>query len=202
MRAAEAEQLLHAHPEVTDVYSIVGPNGDVNKARLRVSPPPKERAHRGVQALKEDARARLASMAPPTRVVIRTRRIVEGRRRPLPRSWCASPGRTSRRCAESRAPRADAARHPGHRRRARELQPARARAGRSRSTAARANDLGVSAAALALQLRLAMGGDVAAKLREGKDETDIRVRLSERDRATPERVRQIRDRHARGPACR
>ena len=38
---------------------------------------------------------------------------------------------------------------------------------------------------------MAIGGDVAAKLREGVDETDIRVRLNERDRGTPERVRQI-----------
>jgi multidrug efflux pump subunit AcrB len=56
---------------------------------------------------------------------------------------------------------------------------------------ARAKDLGVSAAAIAMQMRMAIGGDVAAKLREGVDETEIRVRLSERDRATPERVRQI-----------
>ena len=56
---------------------------------------------------------------------------------------------------------------------------------------ARAKDLGVSAAALALQLRMAIGGDVSAKLREGVDETDIRVRLSDRDRNTPERVSQL-----------
>jgi len=55
----------------------------------------------------------------------------------------------------------------------------------------RGADLGLSTAALGQQLRLAISGEVAAKLREGKDETDIRVRVSERDRRTPDRVRRI-----------
>jgi len=53
----------------------------------------------------------------------------------------------------------------------------------------RAADLGLSAGQIATQLRLAIDGEVPAKLREGKDETDIRVRLSERDRKDPDRVR-------------
>src|SRR5205823_5507413 len=36
--------------------------------------------------------------------------------------------------------------------------------------------------------RLAIQGEVAAKLREGKDETDIRVRLAQRDRGNPDRI--------------
>jgi multidrug efflux pump subunit AcrB len=55
----------------------------------------------------------------------------------------------------------------------------------------RASDLGLSAAQIATQMRLAIQGDVAAKLREGKDETDIRVRLAERDRQNPERIRTM-----------
>jgi HAE1 family hydrophobic/amphiphilic exporter-1 len=52
----------------------------------------------------------------------------------------------------------------------------------------RASDLGLPAAQIATQMRLAIQGEVAAKLREGKDETDIRVRLSERDRSNPDRI--------------
>src|SRR5437868_3341452 len=55
----------------------------------------------------------------------------------------------------------------------------------------RAADLGLSSAALGSQLRLAINDKVAAKLHEGKDETDIRVRLSERDRALPDNVRRM-----------
>jgi multidrug efflux pump subunit AcrB len=40
-------------------------------------------------------------------------------------------------------------------------------------------DLGLSAGQIATQLRLAIDGEVPAKLREGKDETDIRVRLAD-----------------------
>jgi len=52
----------------------------------------------------------------------------------------------------------------------------------------RASDLGLPAASIATQMRLAIQGEVAAKLREGKDETDIRVRLDERDRSNPDRI--------------
>ncbi|MFL5312573.1 MAG: efflux RND transporter permease subunit, partial [Myxococcales bacterium] len=55
----------------------------------------------------------------------------------------------------------------------------------------RAMDLGLSAGQIATQLRLAIDGEVPAKLREGKDETDIRVRLSERDRRSPDNVRRM-----------
>jgi multidrug efflux pump subunit AcrB len=55
----------------------------------------------------------------------------------------------------------------------------------------RAADLGLTSAQIASQLRLAIDGEVPAKLREGKDETDIRVRLAERDRGNPDRVRSM-----------
>jgi HAE1 family hydrophobic/amphiphilic exporter-1 len=52
----------------------------------------------------------------------------------------------------------------------------------------RAADLGLTATDIATQLRLALDGIVPAKLREGKDETDIRVRLREGDRGSIERI--------------
>jgi len=78
--------------------------------------------------------------------------------------------------------------HPGHGGRQDRVQPAQARAGHRRGPD-RAMDLGLSAGQIATQLRLAIDGEVPAKLREGKDETDIRVRLAERDRKSPDRVR-------------
>jgi multidrug efflux pump subunit AcrB len=57
LRTATAESVLKAIPEITDVYSIVGLNGDVNRARLRVLTTDKQSRERGVQAIKEDARA-------------------------------------------------------------------------------------------------------------------------------------------------
>lgn len=55
----------------------------------------------------------------------------------------------------------------------------------------RASDNGLSAGALGMQLRLAMNGQVAGKLREGNEETDIVVRLTEKDRANPESLAML-----------
>ena len=41
-RALEAEALLRKIPEVTDIYSIIGTNGEVNKVRLRALLVPKK----------------------------------------------------------------------------------------------------------------------------------------------------------------
>ena len=56
---------------------------------------------------------------------------------------------------------------------------------------ARAGDVDLSSASLAMQLRLAMSGQTVGKLREGTEETDIVVRLSEKDRATPEAIARL-----------
>ena len=63
---------------------------------------------------------------------------------------------------------------------------------------ARAEDVGLSATSLAQQLRLYIDGDVPAKLRQGTDETDIRVRLREADRATPQSIQSLDVFTARG----
>jgi len=56
---------------------------------------------------------------------------------------------------------------------------------------ARANDTGLTAGALGMQLRMAMNGQVAGKLREGAQETEIVVRLQEKDRANPESLASL-----------
>src|SRR5512142_3056683 len=48
--------------------------------------------------------------------------------------------------------------------------------------------LGIPAGAVALQVRLATQGEVAAKLREGRRQSDIRVRLASEDRESQSAV--------------
>jgi multidrug efflux pump subunit AcrB len=189
-RTAEAEALVQRIAEVTDVYAIVGLNGDVNKSRLRVLTKAKHERSRGIFAIKEEARGLLAPALVATQVNLADPPVIEGLGDYYPimvrivgpdlavlnaeaervaRILRELPGTADIR-VESNPPKPELA-----------IQIDRARA----------NDVDLNAAGLALQLRLAISGDVAAKLREGTDETDIRVRLSEKDRGTPERVRQL-----------
>jgi hydrophobic/amphiphilic exporter-1 (mainly G- bacteria), HAE1 family len=188
-RTAQAEALLKRIPEVVDIYSIAGLNGNVDKARLRVLTLPKAERKRGIEDLKTEARGLLSELV-STQVTLGDGPNIEGlgdwypiimrvtgpdlvkvneEAQRLTQMLQALPGTSDVR-VELSSPKP-------------ELQV--------KIDRARANDVDLSAASLATQLRLAIGGEVAAKLREGKDETDILVRLQEQDRATPEKVRQM-----------
>jgi hydrophobe/amphiphile efflux-1 (HAE1) family protein len=191
LRAAQSEALLRRIPEVRDIYTVLGPNGDVNKARMRVLTSHKHERERGIQPIKEEARALLTPGLPATRVNLSDPPTIEGLGGDFFPIMVRITGPELGRVREE-------AEHV-----ARILHDIEGTADvrvdfsppkpelTIKVDRARAKDLGMTAEAVAMQMRLAIGGDVAAKLREGSDETDIRVRLSERDRATPERVRQL-----------
>jgi HAE1 family hydrophobic/amphiphilic exporter-1 len=189
-RTAEAEALLKGIPEVTDVYSIVGNNGDVNKARMRVLTVGKQERNRGIAPIKEDARALLAPALVATRVNLMDPPMLEGLGDYYP-IMVRITGPDLVRVQQ------EAERVAGILRSIKGTADVRVEANppkpemQVRIDRARASDVDLNAAGLATQLRLAISGDVVAKLREGITETDIRVRLSEQDRATPERVRQL-----------
>ncbi|HEX5749010.1 MAG TPA: efflux RND transporter permease subunit [Archangium sp.] len=190
-RVAQAEKVLKGMPEVTDIYAIVGDNGDVNKARLRVIVTNKQSRARGIQAIKEEARTLLTEALPATRVNLQDLPIIDGLGGDFYPIMIRVTGPELARIHEESERIAQILRDiPGTADVRVDYNPPKPELA-IEVDRARAKDLGVSAAAIALQMRMAIGGDVAAKLREGVDETDIRVRLSERDRATPERVRQL-----------
>ncbi|WPB76116.1 efflux RND transporter permease subunit [Archangium violaceum] len=190
-RVAQAEKVLKGMPEVTDIYAIVGDNGDVNKARLRVIVTNKQSRQRGIQAIKEEARALLTPALPATRINLQDLPIIDGLGGDFYPIMIRITGPELAKIHEESERIAQILRDiPGTADVRVDYNPPKPELA-IEVDRARAKDLGVSAAAIALQMRMAIGGDVAAKLREGVDETDIRVRLSERDRATPERVRQI-----------
>ncbi|QRK12186.1 efflux RND transporter permease subunit [Archangium violaceum] len=191
VRVAEAEKILKDIPEVTDVYSIVGDNGDVNKARIRVLTKEKHERERGIQAIKESARELLAPALPATRVIMQDLPIVDGLGGDFFPIMVRVIGPDLGKLQEESERIAQILREiPGTADVRVDFNPPKPELA-IEIDRARAKDLGLSAAALAMQMRMAIGGDVAAKLREGVDETDIRVRLTQRDRETPERVRQI-----------
>ncbi len=188
-RTAEAERALRTVKEVTDIYAVVGPQGEVTKARLRVLLLPKRERRRGILALKDEARRLLAAL-PATRSTVGDPPTLEGLGDYPPiiviltgpdMQRLAEMGDFVARTLKSLPGTADVkvqANPPKP-----ELQVAVDRT--------RATDLGLQAGPLGQQLRLALNGEVAAKLRQGKDETDIRVRLREQDRSSPERIADI-----------
>jgi multidrug efflux pump subunit AcrB len=61
--------------------------------------------------------------------------------------------------------------------------------------------MGVPAGAVALQVRIATEGEVAGKIREGRRESEIRVRLAGEDRGSPEAIERIWIATPKGPVA-
>jgi multidrug efflux pump subunit AcrB len=61
--------------------------------------------------------------------------------------------------------------------------------------------MGIPAGAVALQVRIATEGEVAGKIREGRRESEIRVRLAGEDRGSPEAIERIWIATPKGPVA-
>lgn len=190
-RAMTAEQLIKRIPEVTDIYTLVGIQGDTNKARLRVLTVPKDKRKKGIGAIKEEARALLLPELPATDVALNDPPVIEGAGDFYPimirligpdldkvqveaekvAGYLKAMGAQT---ADVRV----------------EVNPPRPEVQVSIDRA-RAHDVDLTSAMLGTQVRLALNGQVAGKLREGFDETDIVVRLAEKDRASPEDIKRL-----------
>ncbi|MFT3840407.1 MAG: efflux RND transporter permease subunit [Myxococcaceae bacterium] len=189
-RTSTAEQTLLKIPEVTEVFSIVGLNGDVNKTRLRVICKEKSKRDKGLQELKSEARTQLEAALQSTQIALNDPPIIEGTGDFFPLMIRVTgpdldkvkeqterlatmlrdiPGTTDVR-VDANPPKP-------------ELQVTIDRA--------KASDVGLTAAAMAMQLRLAMSGTEVGKLREGDQETPILVRLSEADRQNPDSIGRL-----------
>ncbi len=194
-RAVQAEEMLRALPDVTDIYAIVGadPNGmggDANMVRFRVLTKPRAERALTLVDLKQAARDRLSAL-PATEIAIIDPPDIEGLGDFFPiMIYVMGPEFEGLTNEANRI--ADV------------MKSLKTRAGLPMVgdirvvtnppkpelaidiDRARASDTGLSAAALGMQLRMAMNGQVAGKLRQGSQETEIVVRLQEKDRANPE----------------
>ncbi|KFE71065.1 efflux RND transporter permease subunit [Hyalangium minutum] len=197
-RTAQAEALIQRVSDVNDLYSIVGLNGDVYKARIRVLTQPKAARKRSLQDIKEEVRGLLTSGLIATQVNMSDPPMIEGLGDWYPIMLRVTGPDLAVVNAEAQRVAQTLREIPGTSDIRVEANPSKPEL-QIQIDRARSSDADLSAANLATQLRLAIGGEVAAKLREGTDETDIRVRLEEQDRATPEKVRQIEVYTPRGP---
>jgi hydrophobic/amphiphilic exporter-1 (mainly G- bacteria), HAE1 family len=173
---AKIERDLQAIPEVRQVFTTVGVNGQVRSSTLRVKTTKKDQRERGIGAIKAEVRGRLAAMPfveakvadpefmqgapyePPINVFVRgddlaaLQRItaeIESKIRQVPGAVDVNSN------LESGQPEVVA-----------------------RVNRAMAADVGFSVSAVAMQLRGMVEGIVPTKLRDGDREHDIRVRLA------------------------
>jgi hydrophobe/amphiphile efflux-1 (HAE1) family protein len=182
------------------VLSTIGKNGEVNKVQWRILTVPKSERDVGIAVLKDRARAIAHEMLPGAKVTVTDPPFVEGAATEAPimvqvrgasydelaplahefeTAMKAIPGITDLQVKYS----------PG--------QP-ELRVGVDRDKAARA---GVPVAQLAMALRASVEGDEAGKMRQGKDEVPIRVRLRQTDRANVDDVLRLTIQTPVGPVA-
>jgi multidrug efflux pump subunit AcrB len=199
-RAAEAETIFKAMPDVLDVYALVGadPNGqagDTNIARFRVLLKDRKERAWTLLKLKETARTELSQL-PATEVAIIDPPLLEGVGDFFPIIvFVTGPEFEGLTLEANRIATL-----------LREMKNAKGQPQASDIRVvtnppkpelavtidrARANDTGLTSASLGMQLRMAMNGATAGKLRQGTTETDIVVRLAQADRASPEVLKNL-----------
>jgi HAE1 family hydrophobic/amphiphilic exporter-1 len=187
VRTATAEEVLRHIPEVQDVYSIVGFNGDVNKTRMRVLTTDKSKRVRGIQSIKEEARLLLTPALPATQIALLDPPQIEGAGDFFPIMVRVMGPDLDQVKQESE-------RIAGILRELSGTADVRVEANPPKPELqviidrARASDVDLSSVALAMQLRLAMNGETVTKLRQGNEEVDVVVRLATKDRSSPEAI--------------
>lgn len=197
-RAREATALLKKIPEVTDVYAVVGPQGEVNKVKIRVLATDKRERVRGIAAIKDEARTVLTANLPATRVILSDPPVIEGLG-DFPPFIIRVIGPDLKVANQQAKFIADTLRAiPGSADVKIDDNPPKPEL-QATLDRIRAGEYGLTAGLFGTQLRLALYGDVAAKLREGKNETDIRVRITERDRTDPRQLAQLDIMTPKGP---
>jgi hydrophobe/amphiphile efflux-1 (HAE1) family protein len=181
-KSGEVEQALLADPLMKTLFVTIGPSGDVNKSSLRILTVPKQQRTIGLLAIKDKIRQVVQDKLPDAKVVITDPPFVEGAG-----TEAAIMILVRGQSYDSLAPYAN---QVGDLLRTVagvvdvqvKYTPGRPEM-RVEIDRQRAADQGLAVAQVAMALRTAMEGEEAGKMRQGKDEVPIRVRLRERDRA-------------------
>jgi multidrug efflux pump subunit AcrB len=199
-RALQAEGILRELSDITDIYAIIGadPNGlggDANTVRMRLLTKLRAERSMGLQQLKSVVRERLSAL-PATEIAVIDPPDIEGLGDFFPiMIYVMGPEFDGLTTEANRI--ADVMRNLKTAKGDPMVTDIRVVTNPPKPELAididraRASDTGLSAAALGMQLRMAMNGAVAGKLRQGSQETEIVVRLQEKDRANPESLASL-----------
>lgn len=196
-RAREAEAKMLGDKDVRVVFATVGPNEEVNKVRWRLVVTPKRERKVPLAALKEGARTAAAG-AGLGKVIVTDPPFVEGAGTEAPimidvrgngYDDVAPVANKIAKILETT---------PGVQDIQVKFSPGRPEL-RVNVDRQRAADYGLPVAQVAMSLRTAVEGDEATKLRQGKDEIPIRVRLDEGDREDASSIAAITLPTRKGP---
>jgi hydrophobe/amphiphile efflux-1 (HAE1) family protein len=173
---AAVEQEVLKTPEVRQIFTIVGRNGETRKSQIRVETTPKDQRTRGVEEIKNDLRAKLKAI-PFTEIKLADPEFMQGApyEPPINVLIRGNDMEELKRISDQLVARVS--RIPGAVDVSSTLvsgQPEMV----ARVDRARAADMGFSVGSVAMQLRNMVEGIVPSKLREGDHEFDIRVRLA------------------------
>ena len=179
------------------VFSTVGPNGDTNKAKWRVVPKPKRQRKATLTELEARVRTLLQTL-PDTKVAVSPPAFVEGAATEAPIMVQVRASTYEELEPLARQYEAALKAIPGVTDVQMQYSPGRPelRISVDRDKAARA---GVPVLLVASTLRASIEGDEAGKLRQGKDEIPIRVRLGKEDRRSIDDVLRMTIQSPRGP---
>ena len=192
--SAAAEKAFLADKQVQLVYATVGPNGEANKSQWRVVTTPKAlRPGVSLSSIKDVARKAVAKVAANAKVNVSDPAFVEGAQTEAPIMIDVRGG--SGTGYDTLAPVAEQVGQilrttPGVQDVQVKYTPGRPEL-RVDIDRERATEQGLSVAQVAMSVRTAIEGDEATRLRQGKDEIPIRVRLRKSDRATPDDLRLL-----------
>jgi hydrophobic/amphiphilic exporter-1 (mainly G- bacteria), HAE1 family len=188
--SAIAEEEFRKHPQMRTLFSTIGPLGEVNKARWRVVTSPKHERTQNLEQLKMAARAAVKKTLPDAKVVVTDIPFVEG-------AMAEAPVMINVRGGSYEDILPVARKIEGILRTTGGLADVNLRYSPGRPELqveidrTRAAERGLAVAPLAMSLRAAMEGSDAGRLRQGEDETPIKVRLSKDDRTRPEALGNI-----------
>lgn len=196
-RSDLAEKKLLENKQVRTVFAMLGPDGEVNKAKWRVVVTRKDERTVGIASLKGVARDAAQSL-PNAKVVVTDPAFIEGAATEAP-IMIDVRGLSYDDIAPLAANVAKIlAATPG-------VQDVQVKYSSGRPELKveidrqKAADKGLAVAQVAMSLRTAVEGEEAGKLRQGKDEVPIRVRLTKGDRDNEGDVSQLTLLSPRGP---
>ncbi|MCK6530938.1 efflux RND transporter permease subunit [Myxococcota bacterium] len=196
-RSGVAEAEVAGLPGVTTVYAVLGPREDVRRAEWRVLLVDKNEREHGLDWYKERVREALARV-PQAKVSVSDPPVLEGLGN-WPPILMQVVGREFDVLSAEAAHVAGVLRSiPGTADVKVNDNPGRPEL-LLRVDRDVASNLGLPAGAVAAQVRLASHGDVAGRLRQGRDEVDIRVRLPEPERGSADALSRLWVQGPRGP---
>jgi hydrophobe/amphiphile efflux-1 (HAE1) family protein len=192
-RVSEVEALIldkQKYPEVLNVYSIVGQNADVNRARIRVILTDKQYRKKSNNDFKAEFKNLLVPVLPATEIAFLDPPPIEGFGGdffPITVRLIGPDLGKVEQIAEGLKAYMDTIGAGDIRI---ESNPAKPEL-QLKPNRQQLQDMNVPVSSLAMQMRLAMDGQIVGKLRQGNEEPEIVVRLDEKNRATPEHVERI-----------